>query len=211
VAAFAVATRTLLPPSHKLSLHVVDVADWSRCLAQLQDALCTPPALSAYASERAKEANEALVAGDSFDASFVQHDILSVSAADLGVMMRDAFLCTVMFTLNELFSTSMAKTTTFLLALTECMAPGAWLLIVDSPGSYSEVKLGNRDESKRYPMKWLLDHTLLNLAGDEDNRKWRKTVSDDSRWFRPNQQALKYPLELESMRYQIHLYQRVAP
>jgi 25S rRNA (uracil2843-N3)-methyltransferase len=126
-------------------------------------------------------------------------------------MLQDVHLCTMMFTLNELFSTSITRATAFLLALTESMSSGSWLLVVDSPGSYSEVKLGKGDDSKtkEYPMKWLLDHTLLEVACDGDNSKWTKVVSDDSRWFRLNQQLLKYPIELENMRYQIHLYQRV--
>ena len=211
VAACAAAVRKFHPSSTKLSVHVVDIANWAACLQKLENALCTPPQLSTYASESAKAANKAFIPCDSFDVYFAQRDILSVDQADLRDMMQHAFLCTIMFTLNELFSVSIAKTTAFLLALTESMIPASWLLVVDSPGSYSEVKLGTGEDPKtrQYPMKWLLDHTLLEVAGEGNNRRWKKAVSDDSRWFRLNQHALKYPIELENMRYQIHLYQRI--
>jgi len=73
--------------------------------------------------------------------------------------------------------------------------------------SYSEVQLGQGADSKtkQYPMKWLLDHTLQQVA----QSKWKKHVADDSRWFRLDP-SLKYPIDLENMRYQIHLYQRVG-
>ena len=213
VAACAAAARKFLPSSTKTSVHVVDIADWSTCVQKLEYAFNTPPQLSAYASESAKAANKAFVVGDSFDVSFSQQDILAIPEANLKDMMQDVHLCTIMFALNELFSTSISRATAFLLALTEAMFPGSWLLVVDSPGSYSEIKLGRGDDpkTKEYPMKWLLDHTLLEVAGQNENSKWKKVVSDDSRWFRINQQALKYPIELENMRYQIHLYQRVEP
>ncbi|EXJ54335.1 hypothetical protein A1O7_09674 [Cladophialophora yegresii CBS 114405] len=204
VAACAAAARTILPSLATMSVHVVDIADWSTCLQSLENALCTPPQLSAYASESARAANKAFISADSFDVRFSQHDILGFDEAELALMLQDVHLCTIMFTLNELFSASIARATAFLLALTESISLGAWLLVVDSPGSYSEVKLGT-GTVKEYPMKWLLDHTLL----DVDNSKWKKAVSDDSRWFRLTQQSLKYPIELENMRYQVHLYQRV--
>ncbi|KIW62801.1 hypothetical protein PV04_10932 [Phialophora macrospora] len=211
VAACAAAAQTILPPLVTMNVHVVDIADWSTCLQSLANAFCTPPELSAYASESAKMANKAFVSPGAFDVRFSRHDVLAINETDLAIMLQDVHLCTIMFTLNELFSASITRATAFLLALTESMSSGSWLLVVDSPGSYSEVKIGKGDDSKtkEYPMKWLLDHTLLEVARDDDNSKWKKVVSDDSRWFRLNQQLLKYPIELENMRYQIHLYQRV--
>lgn len=209
--ACAAAARTFLPSSTKVSVSVVDIADWSTCLHKLENTMCTPPPLSAYASESAKTANRAFISSDSFHFCFSQHDILEVGEAKLRDLVQDMHICTIMFALNELFSASIARTTAFLLALTETTNPGTWLLVVDSPGSYSEVKLGKGEDTKtrQYPMKWLLDHTLLEVAGEGDDSKWKKVVSDDSRWFRLPQPALKYPIELENMRYQIHLYQRL--
>ncbi|KAK6385957.1 hypothetical protein LTS17_001529 [Exophiala oligosperma] len=198
--------------SSGLEVHAIDVADWSGCLDKLANNLCTPPpplSLSTYPSEGAKVAandrpSSSLVMSDLFSHRFSQCDILAVEEGKLREMLGSVRLCTIMFTLNELFSTSISRTTAFLLALGDIMQPGSWFLVVDSPGSYSEVKLGQgQGQTKKYPMKWLLDHALQDVA----QGKWKKRVSDDSRWFRLNS-SLKYPLELENMRYQIHLYQR---
>ncbi|EXJ69392.1 uncharacterized protein A1O5_07428 [Cladophialophora psammophila CBS 110553] len=229
VVACAAAARTLSLPSGRLTVHVVDIADWSACLEKLEQALCTPPPLSLYVSESAKAANKLFTTSDALSLRVTQHDILAMDEAGLlqNTLCR-VHLCTIMFTLNELFSASLARTTAFLLALTDAMSPGSWLLVVDSPGSYSEVKMGSgfsagegqadaKTQTRRYPMKWLLDHALLEVAGKQNDEegstsKWRKCVSDDSRWFRlSQQQPLRYPVELENMRYQIHLYQRIQP
>lgn len=207
--AFDSAPRRSLSLSSKAEIHAIDIADWSGCVEKLTTALTTPRELSAYASESAKAANKPLIDPGRLQVRFSQHDILNADEDVLRALLGGVNLCTIMFTLNELFTTSIARATAFLLALTDTMALGSWFLVVDSPGSYSEVKLGNGDDakSKRYPMKWLLDHTLLEVAGGKSS-KWRKHVSDDSRWFRLNP-ALKYPIDLENMRYQIHLYQRI--
>lgn len=192
--------------SSKLEVHVVDVADWSSCLTKLENAICAPPQLSPYASESAKATNEPLVLSDRFTVRFSHRDILAVEEGELRDTLGGVRLCTIMFTLNELFTTSISRTTAFLLALTDAMQMGSWLLVVDSPGSYSEVILGQGTETKtrKYPMQWLLDHTLQEVA----EGKWKKHLSDNSRWFRLNP-SLKYAMELENMRYQIHLYQRI--
>ena len=38
--------------------------------------------------------------------------------------------------------------------------------------------------------------------------KWEKVVDEESKWFRLPP-GLRYPIELENMRYQIHLYRRL--
>ena len=122
-------------------------------------------------------------------------------------MLAGVSFVTIMFTLNELFASSVSKATALLLALTDAMEPGSWLLIVDSPGSYSEVTLGV-GVPRKYPMQWLLNHTLLDMAGTTDGvRKWRLHSTDDSKWFRIDPR-LKYHLELENLRYQKHLFHR---
>jgi 25S rRNA (uracil2843-N3)-methyltransferase len=118
-------------------------------------------------------------------------------------------LVTLLFTLNELYTSSIGKTTAFLLNLTAAATSGSLLLVVDSPGSYSEATVGT--EAKRYPMHWLLDHTLLETQksrGSESALKWVKLVSEDSKWFRIPE-SIRYPIPLENMRYQMHLYRRV--
>ncbi len=209
VALAAIFSRLSL--SH-LSVIAVDVADWSSVLSKLTSTITKPPLLSQYASAAKKDANRALLDSSRFNVDFRQQDILECLVEELGLLVADASLVTIMFTLNELFSTSIAKTTAFLLRLTEVMKPGSWLLVVDSPGSYSEVTVGKESEAKRYPMKWLLDHALQQAGGADVNgvSTWRKFVDNDSRWFRLNDK-LSNSLELESMRYQVQLYLRQAP
>ncbi len=161
----------------KLEVHSVDLADWSSCLAKLETTLCTPAQLSPYASDSARAANVPLISSEHFGVRFSQQDILAANEGELRNIVGGVHLCTIMFTLNELFTNSISRTTAFLLALTDTMQLGSWLLVVDSPGSYSEVKLGQGQDakSKQYPMKWLLDHTLQQVA----QSKWKKHVSDD--------------------------------
>src|SRR5271156_6735026 len=206
--ALAATTRHISLPG--LDFHAVDIADWSSVLHQLQASTGQHPPVSPYASASSKAAKSTpLLEAGQLQLQFDKHDVLEYSSAEdpssLQVMLAGVCLVTIMFTLNELFATSIAKTTALLLGLTDAMEPGSWLLVVDSPGSYSEVTIGGAQ--KKYPMQWLLKHTLLEVAGTTEDRKWTEHLTDDSRWFRINPK-LKYRLELENMRYQIHLFQR---
>jgi 25S rRNA (uracil2843-N3)-methyltransferase len=187
----------------ELEVIAVDLADWSSALEGLGSVLVTPPPLSAYASEAVRSANKSMIEPERLKLEFVQKDILECKDEELKEILGGVELCTIMFTLNELFTSSISKTTALLLGLSEVMDRGAWLVVVDSPGSYSEISLGKEQKTKQYPMKWLLDHTLMEVA----NGKWEKVVEDESRWFRVPA-GLNYPLDLENMRYQIHLYRR---
>ena len=77
--------------------------------------------------------------------------------------------------------------------------------MIDSPGSYSSINLNGTE--KKYPMQWLLDHTLLQSGGNDDTQTWTKIAEDDAKWFRLADE-LEYPIELENMRFQMHLYKR---
>jgi 25S rRNA (uracil2843-N3)-methyltransferase len=113
---------------------------------------------------------------------------------------------TLMFTLNELYTNGgIGKTTKFLKLLGEILPDRSLLLVVDSPGSYSEAAVGK--EKKRYPMQWLLDHTLTDIRAASKDYEWEQLESHDSIWFRLPEE-LSYPIQLENMRYQMHLYQR---
>ncbi|KAH7049390.1 hypothetical protein B0J12DRAFT_103928 [Macrophomina phaseolina] len=207
-----IAPKTAIPQSvqPRLEVSAIDIANWSPIVTSLQTAITTSPPLSKYASAAAKEANAALLSSDIFNTTSVQQDVLAMSTADLSVQLKDADLITIMFTLNELYTSSLAKTQAFLMKLTGCLRPESLLLVVDSPGSYSTVTLNGAE--KQYPMQWLLDHTLLSIPKDakskEEGPKWEKILTDESRWFRLPE-GLKYPIDLENMRYQIHLYKRL--
>ncbi|PGH13982.1 hypothetical protein AJ80_06122 [Polytolypa hystricis UAMH7299] len=235
-----------------LRITAVDIANWS----SLVDKLSTSIASKSIPSSKSSPAP--LVAegdGDNrFHVSFKQADILSLADEELRSLLEssasraakpasevndksssktpdETVLVTLMFTLNELFSASIPKTTAFLLRLTELLRPGTILLVVDSPGSYSTVSLGGNkpkaqtdetesaspqpsgDEPKnqrKYPMRFLLDYALLTTAAGE----WECILSDESRWFRRDATKLSYEagdgIGLEDMRFQIHVYRRLA-
>lgn len=190
----------------------LDVAAWDTPFSTLYDALDKPAVLSKYASAAVKAANVALLSEGTLKAQFQQGDVLDIDDDEKSAALYgSADLITLMFTLNELYSTSVPKTQKMLTRVTEATHPGAHLLVVDSPGSYSTVSINGAE--KKYPMQWLLDHTLLGTQqkrGEEEMKaKWEKVASYDSRWFRVPE-GLEYRMELENMRYQIHLYRRQA-
>lgn len=208
------------------NIKILDIANWSNVIRTLHSGVTSTPTVSKYASAAAKAKNSPLTNAGIFKVQFQQHDILSLCPEELTNVLGDAKLVTLMFTLNELYSTSISATTKFLLSMTSILPPGVLFLVVDSPGSYSTVKIGknattNDDASatseqkkNQYPLHWLLDHTLLESARVESGntrvgeRLWEKVYSDESKWFRLAEE-LVYPIELEDMRYQVHLYERI--
>ena len=211
--------RSEWPSQRHTGIIAIDIADWDSIACKLHSGITTAPPISQYASADTKAANAPLIGPDAFALKFVKQDVLNMAIEQMPAIFADATLVTLMFTLNELYSTSMSATTNLLLSLTMLLSPGALLLVVDSPGSYSTISIGKTsdsgDESKRkkYPMQWLLDHTLLESAtigsskNTSEDRQWEKLESRDSEWFRLSNE-LRYPIDLEDMRYQIHLYRR---
>ncbi|KAH1655889.1 hypothetical protein KXX16_003308 [Aspergillus fumigatus] len=214
-------------PRPGLTVTAVDIADWSSVVDRLARTIRSPvvPGTKSHPAPLQSEG------ADSFVVRFERADVLSLAEERLRkiVHLDDAaasartVLVTLMFTLNELFSTSMAKTTEFLLRATDQLTAGTVFLVVDSPGSYSTLKLGRSakkvaeeggaseaPQERRYPMKFLLDHTLLSVAAG----KWEKIYEQDSRWWRRDAARLRYYVGegagLEDMRFQIHVYRRLA-
>lgn len=219
---------------------LLDMGLWGRVTSKLYPALTTPPPLSKYAGAAAKASNGPLIASSQLQQTFMQRDILALSSESLlDLLGPQPLLVTLLFTLNELYTSGgIGRTTSFLRSLSREIAPRSLLLVVDSPGSYSEAAVGKGGESaekKKYPMSWLVDHTLLRIGektrrqktGDEENEgatgpaaqekagedvqgcKWEKLEENDSVWFRVAD-SLRYPIQLENMRYQIHLYRAVS-
>lgn len=208
-----------------LSITAVDIADWSSVISRLDSGLRSAAVQPGSGTCRAPLVGSR--AGGGFEVGFRRADVLGLLDEELDGLFKDlpaesesesespsaseTILVTLMFTLNELFSTSMAKTTSFLLRMTDSLQAGTVLLVVDSPGSYSTLKLGKGgQEERRYPMKFLLDHTLLSVA----TGKWERVFSQDSRWWRRDAVKLRYDVGegagLEDMRYQIHVYRRIG-
>jgi 25S rRNA (uracil2843-N3)-methyltransferase len=206
-----------------LDLHLIDTADWSSVLSKLHACLETPPTLSKYASAAARASNASFLSPGAVRHTLTRADVLGCSKEDLGAAIGpNPALLTLLFTLNELYTASMPRTTSFLLRLTEAAPQGSLLLVVDSPGSYSEAAVGSvkeGEEKKRYPMSWLMDYALLpkpkkKATGDEGEQEeepapaWEKVISEDSVWYRL-EEDLEYPVSLENMRFQIHVFKRV--
>ncbi|KAI0910013.1 hypothetical protein F4823DRAFT_591842 [Ustulina deusta] len=222
IAAFAdyISSRAASTTCARAEITLVDIGPWGSIVERLQTALTTTPPISRYASAAAREANKPLVPRASLQSNFVQKDILSLNEAELAELIagrannsNNPILITLLFTLNELYTASgIKRTTSFLRLLSALARPGTLLLVIDSPGSYSEAAVGRK--AKRYPMQWLLDHTLVAAPSNRSQRddgarkpdiRWDKIESHDSVWFRVAE-ALHYPIPLENMRYQMHLY-----
>ncbi|KAL3422486.1 hypothetical protein PVAG01_06642 [Phlyctema vagabunda] len=205
--ALSLATKT----ENKTELVLMDTAKWGDVVARLDKGLSSLPSISKYASASAKAAVRSLLPASDLAATFDCEDVLALSPERLEeVIGKRPMLLTLLFTLNELYTASIAKTTSFLLSMANAVKPGTLLLVVDSPGSYSETTVGK--EAKKYPMHFLLDHTLIGPGKTKDGvaikPTWEKIVSEDSRWFRLPKDA-RYPIDLEDMRYQLHLYRRL--
>jgi len=198
----------LAKPSFSVNATLVDMANWGNVITRLHWGSFSAPPVSAYASAAVKASNVPLLTSQSLGAEFLQHDVLALADNDLERVISDKHLLTIFFTLNELYTTSIPKTQAFLLQLTQLAERGTLLLVVDSAGSYSAVSLNGQE--KKYPMHWLLDHALLSSISSSKDEvvKWEKLQEKESEWFRMPE-GLRYPIELENMRYQLHLYRRL--
>ncbi|KAI9172461.1 25S rRNA (uridine(2843)-N(3))-methyltransferase [Paramyrothecium foliicola] len=199
--AFAAYLRSVASRGH---LSLLDSAPWAHVTNTVQTQITSPPTLSKYASAAVRSANRPLLEPAALSVEFIQRNVLDLSNSELaGVLGTQPIILTLLFTLNELYTVEgLGKTTKLLKCLGELMAPGSLLLVVDSPGSYSEAAIGT--EQKRYPMQWLLHHTLVET--ETIDYSWERLESEDSTWFRLPED-LTYPIPLENMRYQLHLYQ----
>ncbi|KAK0719753.1 hypothetical protein B0H67DRAFT_599409 [Lasiosphaeris hirsuta] len=201
------------------SINNLDSAAWGPVITLLEMTLTTgspslpdpDPNTTEPPSPSTAAAAVPLIPASHLTSIFTLQDALTLSRSDLAALLGPSpLLVTLLFTLNELFSSSgLGKTTKFLLDLTAAVPIGSLLLVVDSPGSYSETTLGKN--AKKYPMQWLLDRIVLTgtRADPVAGKRWDKLESDDSLWFRLAD-GLDYPIPLENMRYQMHLYQAEA-
>ncbi|KAF2713643.1 hypothetical protein K504DRAFT_340913, partial [Pleomassaria siparia CBS 279.74] len=204
-----------------MNLHLVDRADWSSVVSSISSNVSTPPILSKYASPAVRLSNASLLANRALGVSFTKANILESNTDDLRTVIgHNSVLLTLMFTLNDLYLASIPKTTGFLLKLTVAAPKNTLLLVVDTPGAFTEVAKDPADdnteehvnEPKRYPMHWLMDKVLLDKGvkkeeGIEGVAKWEKIMSDDSR-VNKLEEGLRYPV-LENSKFQVHLFRRL--
>ncbi|CCU77288.1 unnamed protein product [Blumeria hordei] len=195
--------------SASIEVRLVDRAPWQNVIHELDQSLFEPPKTSQYSSASSRGNNRPMLDRSDLCISFHQIDVLSMSARQIAQLTgRRPILVTFFFTLNELYSHSVSSTTKLLLDLSASLQKNSILLVVDSPGSYSETQIGA--DTKKYPMHWLLDYCLLQTPSKESENMpphWTKIMSLESAWFRVPE-ALRYPIPLENMRYQIHVYRK---
>ena len=202
-----------------LQVNLIDSADWTSVLSKLDQGLKTPPTLSKYASAAVRAANASLLLPGIVEHSFTRGDVLRLTTEDLRAAFGTApALLTLISILNELYTISMPQTTAFLRRLKDAAPKGSLLLVVDSPGAYSEVATANAkegDEKRKYPMDLLLDYALLperlnpNDSDEEQpERAWEKVINVPNVVHKLDD-ALEFPVSLENMKFQVHLYKRI--
>jgi 25S rRNA (uracil2843-N3)-methyltransferase len=201
-----------------IDLHLINSVDWAATISKLHTNLETPPVLSKYASTAARLANTSFLASPALSFSFTQRNVLQSTADELCSMLGpDPALLTFFLTLNNLYLQSIPKTTAFLLKLTAAAPKQSLLLVVDTPGAYSEVgplhEEEGEEETKKYPMQWLMDKVLLSIDAKKEEEdvqpvaKWEKIMDEETRLNRLVE-GLRYPV-LENLRFQVHLFKRV--
>ncbi|KAG2211680.1 hypothetical protein INT47_008777 [Mucor saturninus] len=127
--------------------------------------------------------------------TYEQSDVLDQEESNVDLIdkrFRESDLITFMFVMNELF-VKKAPAMALIQRLVKSMKKGAHLLVVESAGSFSQLKVGN----KTYMVYMLLD-ALQDLE---------LVVGEDSRWYR-HPDHLKYPIDVQNMRYFIRLYKK---
>lgn len=205
-----------------LHLDLLDIADWASVLSKLDQGLKTPPVLSKYASETARAKNASFLSPGVSEHTFTRADFLSCSTEDLRAAIGTApALLTLMSTLNDLYMTSMPRTTAFLRRVTEAVPKSSLLLVVDIPGAYSEIATANAEageEKRKYPLNVLLDFALIPKpakktgredSDDEESRcAWEKVIDKPSLSYKLRE-GLEYPGSLENLRFQVHLFRRL--
>ncbi|KAL2203729.1 hypothetical protein CC79DRAFT_1070438 [Sarocladium strictum] len=194
-----------------VDLNLIDSHDWSVIVSKLQHTLTHPPPLSKYATAKAHATNVSAIPPHALSLAIKNVDILD-SETDLATMIGpDPALITLFFTLHELYSTSISKTTAFLLRLTAAAPKGSLLLIVDTPGADAALP----GQEKRYPVEWLLYRALLppKTSTDPDEEEeapaWAKLIESGHEKEYKLPAGLKYPGSLENTRLQVHLLERL--
>lgn len=176
----------------RLHITAIDISPWSTILSSIITTLTTPYKIQSP-----------FIPPNTLSVTFAQGDILLGETASK--ITKSTSLITLLFTTNELFTQSTAKATAFISSLGDRVSIGALLMVVESAGDYSTVKVGERE----YPMPWLLDLILVGRQDKESTGAWKKLVAEDSNWYRLPKGKLKYPIELENMRYMVRVYQRL--
>jgi 25S rRNA (uracil2843-N3)-methyltransferase len=130
-------------------------------------------------------------------------DLLVSSSSSSTADLLKADLVTAFFLLNELLTTSKAGFAKLIKSLMDSMAPGSFLLVVDSAGSFSECVVGSSSSTTaESPPSAHMVYKFLDAI-----HCLECLHSQDSVWYR-FPKDLRYPVKLNNMRYFIRLYRK---
>ncbi|KAI8089239.1 uncharacterized protein BX664DRAFT_280052 [Halteromyces radiatus] len=162
----------------RIQLYMQDIGEWQSVLDKFEK----------YTARAWQITSEQLTC------TYQQGDILDpiTMTTTTAQQIASADLITFMFVMNELFVKKQSAMS-LIQTLVASMKKGAYLLVVESAGSFSHLKVGN---------KTYMVYTLLDAIPD-----FECVISEDSRWYRCSDQV-KYPLPVANMRYFIRLYRK---
>lgn len=169
----------------KFTLNVVDIADWSSIIAKATNFMQT----------------NWLYDSSKLGSNFIHGDVLTINPSRLMLGMQDVI--TLLFTTNELFAANRKGSIQLLQSLNQHCRSGTLLLIAESAGSYSNIKIG----TKQFPIQFLIDMVLVGKPGTDDG-PWDLVEQSDSCWYRVEPREVSYPLKLENMRFFYRLYRK---
>ncbi|VUC34997.1 unnamed protein product [Clonostachys rosea] len=202
-----------------LSVCLVDTIDWTEVISKLHYSYTTPRPLSKYASAKARASNASPLSPQALSWKFTQLSALESSIGELSSMVGpDPTLITLFSTLNEMYSTSISKTSAFLRKITAAAPKGSLLLIVDKPGACVEATSTSNSteaEKRQYPIHLLMYRALLHRENikpgevkEQEETAWEKLVEEENSIFRLDK-GLVFPGCLENIKFQMHLLQRL--
>ncbi|GAB7348939.1 hypothetical protein MBLNU459_g7625t1 [Dothideomycetes sp. NU459] len=203
-----------------LDVRLVDSTDWSSITTRLMNGLNARPVLSKYASATARASNAAFLSAQTLNLVSSHTDVFDLSIEDLRIMIGShAVLLTLFFTLNDLYVTSIPRTTAFLRKVTMAAPQGSLLLVVDNRGACVEVEVPSVTKKQphggqqSYDLQWLMDRVLLDTGnrGDEEQMEvksmWEKIVDERNKHHKLNEK-LRYA-SLENIKFQFHMFRRL--
>ncbi|CAR25402.1 25S rRNA (uracil2843-N3)-methyltransferase [Lachancea thermotolerans CBS 6340] len=180
------ATTKSAVQSKRLTVKLVDIADWSAVVDRLKGTM-----RDVWLFDHSSD----------LDVQSLNLNVLKTGASDLGVPSLD--LITLLFTTNELFMEDKAGSIRFFQMLNKECSSGCYLLIAESAGSYSHITVG----TKKFPIQFLIDTLLLGKRGEESEGQWELVDQNDSIWYRAKDD-MDYPLKVENMRFFYRLYRK---
>ncbi|CAO3704091.1 unnamed protein product [Rhizopus stolonifer] len=171
------AAMTRVPAERqKINLVMQDIGDYESVLASFEKTI----------------REKWLINEEQLSCVYEKGDILDSENTLIKERLEQSDLVTFMFVMNELF-VKKGPALALIQTVVKSMKKGAHLLVVESAGSFSHLKVGN----KTYMVYMLLD-AIQDLE---------LVIGEDSRWYR-HPDNLKYPIDVQNMRYFIRLYKK---